>query len=252
MTFDLIAVGGGFAGLCAAVRATELGLRASVVERGDGEHYMCNSRVSTGVTHVAFLHPDTAEETLYDAIQEAAAGTARDDLARSFAANAGRTLAWLSEHGAEFTDAPHRYKGPPMLAPGRVIRAGLDWERSGPNLFLKELRRRLEIRDAEEGVRRGFQPEDFRLGGEGLLDRLKRGGVHEGELHAELGVLLGKHPVSAAVQVLAGDDVVARFQRGQDVVDGRHAAGEDEAEFRLFEFRDARFQAVRPGLPERA
>ncbi len=144
MTFDLVAVGGGFAGLVAAVRAAELGLAAAVVERGTGEHYMCNSRVCTGVTHVGFLHPDEVPDTLYDRIQDAAGGTAREDLARSFAANAGRTLAWLRDHGAEFTDAPHRYKGPPMLAPGRVIRAGLDWERSGPNLFLKELRRRLE------------------------------------------------------------------------------------------------------------
>ena len=144
MTFDLIAVGGGFAGLTAAVRAAELGLDVAVLERGAGEHYMCNSRVSTGVTHVAFLHPATPQDTLYDEIQNAAAGTAREDLARSFAANAGRTLTWLGEHGAEFTDAPHRYAGPPMLAPGREIRAGLDWENSGPNLFLKELRRRLE------------------------------------------------------------------------------------------------------------
>ena len=144
MTFDFIAVGGGFAGLTAAVRAAELGLAAAVVERGTGEHYMCNSRVCTGVTHIAFLNPDEPEDVLYDQIQAAAAGTARDDLARSFAANGARTLAWLSDHGARFGDAPHRYLGPPMLVPGREILAGLDWEESGPNLFLKELRRRLE------------------------------------------------------------------------------------------------------------
>lgn len=144
MTFDLIAIGGGFAGLTTAVRAVELGLNVAVVERGTGEHYMCNSRVCTGVTHVSFLHPDTAEDTLYNQIRNDADGTAREDLARSFAANAARTLAWLKDHGAEFTDAPHRYQGPPMLAPAREIRAGLDWEHSGPNLFLKELRRRFE------------------------------------------------------------------------------------------------------------
>jgi fumarate reductase flavoprotein subunit len=144
MTYDLIAVGGGFAGMVAAVHAAELGLRAAVVERGTGEHYMCNSRVSTGVTHIAFLHPDTPEDKLYDQIQNFAAGTAREDLARSVAANGARTLAWLSEHGAEFGDAPHRYLGPPMLVPSREIRAGLDWENSGPNLFLKKLRGHLE------------------------------------------------------------------------------------------------------------
>ena len=144
MSFDLIVVGGGFAGLTAAVRAVELGLDTAVLERGAGEHYMCNSRVCTGVTHVAYLDPETPPDTLYDAIQTAAGGTAREDLARSFADNAAATLAWMRAHGAEFTDAPHRFEGPPMLAPGREMRAGLDWENSGPNLFLKELRRRFE------------------------------------------------------------------------------------------------------------
>jgi fumarate reductase flavoprotein subunit len=144
MDYDLIAIGGGFAGMTAAVRATELGLNVAVLERGTGEHYMCNSRVCTGVTHIAFLHPDTPEDTLYDQIQQAASGTAREDLARSFATNGARTLAWLGEHGAEFINAPYRYEGPPMLAPGREIRAGLDWENSGPNLFLKGLRRQFE------------------------------------------------------------------------------------------------------------
>ena len=149
MTFDLITVGGGFAGMTAAVRAAELGLRAAVVERGAGEHYMCNSRVCTGVTHIAFLNPEEPEEVLYDQIQAAAAGTARKDLARCFAVNGARTITWLTEHGAEFGDPPHRYRGPPMLVPGREIRAGLDWERSGPNLFLKELRRRFETAGGE-------------------------------------------------------------------------------------------------------
>lgn len=144
MNFDLIIVGGGFAGLTAAVRAAELGLNTAVLERGDGEHYMCNSRVTTGVAHLAYLHPDAPPEALYDQIQKIAGGTAREGVARSVAANAGRTVAWLAEHGADFTVAPHREAGPPMLVPMRAFRAGLDWENSGPNLFLKELRRRFE------------------------------------------------------------------------------------------------------------
>ena len=149
MTYDLITVGGGFAGLTAAVRATELGLRAAVVERGAGEHYMCNSRVCTGVTHIAFLDPKEPEDKLYKQIQAATADIARVDLARCFAVNGARTLAWLTEHGAEFGDAPHRYRGPPMLVPAREMRAGLDWEQSGPNLFLKGLRRRFEAAGGE-------------------------------------------------------------------------------------------------------
>ena len=36
---DLIVVGGGLAGLSAAVRASELGLSVLVLEQGDGEAY---------------------------------------------------------------------------------------------------------------------------------------------------------------------------------------------------------------------
>jgi fumarate reductase flavoprotein subunit len=145
MNFDLIAVGGGFAGLTSAVRAAELGLNVAVLERSVGEDYMNNSRVATGVTHVSFLHPDTPPDDIYNQIQTASAGTAREDMARCFADNAGRTLAWLSDHGAEFSNAPHhRVNGPPMLSPRREFKAGLDWEKSGPNLFLNELRRRFE------------------------------------------------------------------------------------------------------------
>jgi len=145
MKFDLIAVGGGFAGLTSAVRAVELGLNAAVLERSVGEIYMNNSRVATGVTHVSFLHPDTPPDEIHDQILTASAGTAREDLARCFANNAARTLAWLSDHGAAFSNAPHhRVNGPPMLSPRREFKAGFDWEYSGPNLFLTELRRRFE------------------------------------------------------------------------------------------------------------
>jgi succinate dehydrogenase/fumarate reductase flavoprotein subunit len=34
LQFDLVAVGGGFAGLCAALRGAELGLRTAIVEAG--------------------------------------------------------------------------------------------------------------------------------------------------------------------------------------------------------------------------
>ena len=44
--FDLVAVGGGFAGLVAALRGAELGLRSAVVEQGADARYLCSSRRS--------------------------------------------------------------------------------------------------------------------------------------------------------------------------------------------------------------
>ena len=52
--FDLISVGEGYAGLAAASRAAQLGLKAAVLERGSEELYACNSRYAGGVMHVSY------------------------------------------------------------------------------------------------------------------------------------------------------------------------------------------------------
>ena len=52
--YDLVVIGGGIAGLTAAGRAAQAGLRAAVLERGTDEQYACNSRYSGGILHIAF------------------------------------------------------------------------------------------------------------------------------------------------------------------------------------------------------
>ena len=42
--WDVVVIGGGIGGLSAAVRATQLGLKAAVLERGTDAQYACNSR----------------------------------------------------------------------------------------------------------------------------------------------------------------------------------------------------------------
>ena len=144
MKVDLLAVGGGFAGLAAANRAAELGLSAAVVERGAAPDYMCNSRVSTGAFHCAMQDAATPPEALYRRILDMTGGAARPDLARCFADNARRTLAWIEGAGGRFDRRPGRSYGLPMMAPPREMRAGLDWKASGPHRLLDALTRRLE------------------------------------------------------------------------------------------------------------
>jgi heterodisulfide reductase subunit A-like polyferredoxin len=48
MHFDLVAIGGGFAGLCAAVRGAELGLHSAVIEAGSDDGYLCSSAGPAG------------------------------------------------------------------------------------------------------------------------------------------------------------------------------------------------------------
>jgi fumarate reductase flavoprotein subunit len=153
MSVDVIVVGGGFAGLTAANRCAEHGLTAVVLEAGDAKLYWCNSRITTGALHVAFRNPRESADGLFDAIMETTGGTARRDLARSLTSRASATIDWMEAQGANFIEHPRRTTGVKMLAPLREMRAGLDWEQSGPNLFLQILESSLMRRGGE--LRRG-------------------------------------------------------------------------------------------------
>src|SRR5579884_1265928 len=144
--FDLVAIGGGFAGLCAALRGAELGLRTAVIEAGSGEAYPCSSRWAGGIFHVSYHDVKLAPEALLAAINRQTGGEADQELAVAVAADAGRTVDWLAAQGASFTPGSpiswHRF----TLAPPRAAVAGQDWRGRGPDRLLGELRRRLEER----------------------------------------------------------------------------------------------------------
>lgn len=153
MTLDVAVIGGGFAGLTAANHAALGGARPVVFEAGSDELYMCNSRVATGALHVAFRSPEEPVADLIQAIHDQTSGTARSDIANAVAENAQATIDWMREEGCEFMQHPRRSYGLPMMSPGRAMQAGLDWENSGPNLFLQALGQKLVDRGGE--LRRG-------------------------------------------------------------------------------------------------
>lgn len=144
--FDLVAIGGGFAGLCAALRGAELGLRTAVVEAGGGDGYLCSSRWAGGIFHVSYHDVKLAPDELRAAIDRQTGGEADPELAAAVAADAGRTVDWLAAQGAVFTQGSpidwHRF----TLAPPRAAVAGQDWQGRGPDRLLGTLRRRLEER----------------------------------------------------------------------------------------------------------
>ena len=142
MDYDLVAVGGGFAGLTAVARASQLGLRAAVFERSSDERHMCSSRVATGVFTFLGTDPTADVEEIYDIIMSATDGTARPEIARTFASHAGRAYRWLLGEGAEFKRSP-AVAGQLILAPARRMRHGLDWPGRGPDLLMQRLERNI-------------------------------------------------------------------------------------------------------------
>ncbi len=157
--YDLICVGGGYAGLAAAARAAQLGLSAIVLERGSDELYACNSRVAGGVMHVSYNDPTSAPEVLAGAMTEITAGYADPALVNAVADNAGRAVQWLQSEGAGFdrmTTAGWRNW---VLAPVRPPATHLAWQGLGADMGLRTLEKNL--RERSGSLLRGSQVIDL-------------------------------------------------------------------------------------------
>lgn len=143
--YDVVIIGGGMAGLTAAARATELGLSVVVLEKGEGESYPCNARMSGGVFHVAFNDIKSSPATLRAAIDTATGGNAELSQAQAVADKSGALIDWLGKQGARFirTKVPWQNY---ILAPPRPLRAGIDWIGRGPDVLLRQLVANIEKR----------------------------------------------------------------------------------------------------------
>jgi fumarate reductase flavoprotein subunit len=144
-TCDVVIIGGGIAGLVTAVRATELNLKVAVLEKGDGERYLCNARMSGGVFHVAFNDIKSPPAALRGAIDTATGGSAEDGPAQAMAERAGDLVDWIGKQGARFIRTKVAWQNY-ILAPPRPLHAGIDWMGRGPDVLLRQLAASIEKR----------------------------------------------------------------------------------------------------------
>lgn len=149
MTYDLIVMGGGLAGMAAANRAAESGLKVALLEQGGTDQYLCNSRMSGGILHVCFHDVKEPAQSLRDAIRTQTAGYADGQLAEALAVNAKRCVEWLSAQGVRFIRNPGVVWQQWVMAPPRSISPGPDWKGRGPDVMLRTLLTRLRARNAE-------------------------------------------------------------------------------------------------------
>ncbi len=149
MQFDLVAVGGGFAGLTAACRAAQLGLRTAVLEKESAERYHCNSRYTSGVCNVMGHYMRGAPEELESLIMNGSSGTASPELAKALATNARRAFEWLRAEGARMIELERSEGRAVVLAPPRRFVEGLDWEGRGGDVLLRTLEANLVTRGGQ-------------------------------------------------------------------------------------------------------
>ena len=148
-TYDVVCIGGGIAGLVTAARASELGLKVAVLERGAEEDYRCNSRYSGGVMHISYKDPALPKEELIKAIQEITDNYAAPDLVEAITQNCKRGLDWLQQQGARFLRVDPSMQRSDIgsrawiLAPVRPPVTQLEWKGRGADVTLKALERAL-------------------------------------------------------------------------------------------------------------
>jgi fumarate reductase flavoprotein subunit len=146
MDYDLVVVGGGLAGLSAANRAAELGLRTAVLERGADALYPCNSRYAGGLVHLAFKDMTAPPEEIHAAIERSTGGLTDPALTHLLADEGERALTWIRAQGGRFIKAgPYEWMRW-VLAPPRPRTPGLEWKGRGPDMLLRALTANLEKR----------------------------------------------------------------------------------------------------------
>jgi fumarate reductase flavoprotein subunit len=137
--YDLCVIGGGLAGMTAATRAAQAGLRVVVLEQGAAVDYLCNSRMTGGAFHVCLrdIQSDAAE--LEEAILKATRGAAHPALARAISQDARKAVKWLQSQGIRFikggAEAHHNF----VLSPPSLQRVGSDWKGRGGDVLLRTL-----------------------------------------------------------------------------------------------------------------
>ena len=141
--FDVVVVGGGIAGLVAANRAAQLNLKAVVLEQGEDEKYLCNTRFTGGTLHICLREITLDEETLRLKILESGGGFIQPEIAQVIAREGRRVVRWLQDEGMRFMRASASEYHKWVLAPPGRSRPGLDWEGRAGDVLLRTLEARL-------------------------------------------------------------------------------------------------------------
>jgi fumarate reductase flavoprotein subunit len=140
---DLIVIGGGLAGMATAIRAAEMGLRVRVLEQGEGDHYLCNSRYTGGLFHIGMDDMRASPDDLAARLTRVTHRETRPDLARTLADNAMRAIDWLDRQGVRLIRVGPDGLRQNSLAPPGVRNTGLNWHWRAGDVMLRTLNARL-------------------------------------------------------------------------------------------------------------
>lgn len=136
---DVIVIGGGLAGLAAANKVAEQGWSVQVLEQSKDDAYLCNSRYTGGLFHIAMDDMAGDPQWVKENLEKTTRGTTNPQLADALTQNARRTLRWLSSLGVRFIQAGPDGLRRNSLSPPGVRQTGLNWRGRAGDVMLRTL-----------------------------------------------------------------------------------------------------------------
>ena len=200
MDIDVVVIGAGLAGLAAANRVAEAGLRVVVLEAGEEDAYLCNSRIATGALNMAHTDPTDGPEAVRKAIDADTEGFADESLADALAQMAGAAVTWMQAQDIPMVRSPQT--GRWVLAPPKPVSPGLGWQGRGPDIGLRRL--------GDNLVRRGGRIERGRRARRLLIEGDRCVGVHA-ESEARSADYRAPHTLLADGGFQGNPELVRRF-----------------------------------------
>ncbi|EHA13644.1 exported protein [Halomonas sp. HAL1] len=149
LDYELAVIGGGLAGLSVAVRASELGCRTAVFERGPEGDYLCNSRLTGGLFHIAMDDMTDDEDIIKKRLKEITSDLENDVQVKALSETAHESLEWMKKKGVRIIKAGPDGLRKNALAPPGVRSTGYFnggkpyWQGRSGDVMLKTLSKRL-------------------------------------------------------------------------------------------------------------
>jgi fumarate reductase flavoprotein subunit len=137
--YDILIVGGGIAGMVAACRATELGLKTLLLEKGDKVDYPCNTRFAGGTYHLSLRDLMAPTQSLIETMVKSSDGFISEQHAQSLAQGAPRLIEWLQAAGMSFIKVSEAEHHRWAMTPQGRTRPGLAWRGLAGDVLLQTL-----------------------------------------------------------------------------------------------------------------
>ena len=101
---DVLVVGSGLAGMCAALKLRELGVSTMIVEKGDSLNSSSNSAISSGMFCFPSDETQESKDALYQVFANKSKGEGDEAITHLIVDTIRGGMDWLKSYGCEFTD----------------------------------------------------------------------------------------------------------------------------------------------------